>query len=417
VAPVAFFCRSTTSDKAPAGPDAEEDTEVAHQMTETHAESQPIPSPAPAPAPSTGPSRRRSSLDLWLNIGLVVLLLGVLGLAGYFAYNVYVDRIAQDQTTAAGRITAALARQVRTDPNNAVLRVRLAEALGAQEKYPQAIEQLNAALKIEPKHAGAYLDLGQIAIFTKQYEAAKAYFQKVVDITDASGYQNLDPAREQALYNLGILALNENQYDQAAGYFKASLRIRGDASDTYYQLAKALKGIGEIDGAIQNLEMAITFDPGFAEAHYFLGELYKIKKDDVNASYQFVQASKLAPTADQPRQAVEAFGPASKWLADARTKSAAGDLEGALTAVLIARNLDDKNFDAALLHAQILEKRSDPKSALSVYREALKLQPNNAAVKAKISELEKIVAATTAQTTAATVKKKRAKKKVVATKK
>jgi tetratricopeptide (TPR) repeat protein len=350
-------------------------------MTDVSAETDPI------------PGRRRAGLNLWLNLVLALLVIAMLGAAAWFGYSVYRDKQSNIATTAAGRLAALLQEQVRTNPNDVVLRVRLGEALGGMGKYADATEQLNQALKIDPKHIGAHLDLGLVALAAKDPGSAESYFKKVLDLTEGGQYAALDQSRETALYNLGLLSMDKKQYADAAGFFKAALVIRKDSSDTYYQLAKALEGMGEIDGAIQQLEIGINFDPGFAEAHYFLGQLYKKKGDDVNASYEFVRAMELAPDGDPPREAVEAFGPASKWVAKARTDLAGGNLEGALTSVLVARNLDKKSFEAAKLHAEILLKRGALKDALDVYRQAAVLDEKNAEVKAQIAALEPQVAA------------------------
>jgi tetratricopeptide (TPR) repeat protein len=334
-------------------------------------------------------------VDRWLNIAVAVLVVLVLGVAMVFAYSVYRDRQAQEASSASGRIAAALESQVRKSPNDVVLRVRLGEAYGALGKYQQAIEQFNAALKINPNHSGAYLDLGMVAMLTKNNSSAKTYFQKVISVTDGSEYAGLSSVREQAFYNLGVLALGDKNYSEAAANFKAALQLRRDSSDSYYQLAKALQGLGATDDAIHQLEIGLQFDPGFAEARYFLGQLYQQKKDDVNASYQFAQAVKLAPGSDPPRQALDAYGSASEWIDKAKKALASGEIEGALTDVLVARNLDDKSFEAAKLHGQILVKRGNPKDALDVFQQAAKLNPKDAEVQAQISALTKQVAALT----------------------
>ena len=353
--------------------------------------------------------------DRWLNITLVLLLFAIVAGIGLFAYTIYRDRQTEDQSTATGRIAAALGAQVRTNPNDVIARVRYAEALGAMAKYQQAIDQLNAALKIDPKHTGAYLDLGMIAQLTQNNSAAESYFLKVISLTDASQYSGVDPSREQAFFNLGTLVLGEKRYGDAAGYFKAALRIRGDASDTYYSLAKAYQGLGDADAAIQQLETALQFDPGFAEAHFFLGQLYAQKKDDVNASYQFAQAAKNAPTADPPKQALDAYGSASDWISKAKTALGEGEIETALNDILVARNLDAKSLDAAKLHGQILVQRGDLKDALDVYRQAAALNPKDTDVRRQIAVLTAQVAALTPAKAAAV--KKAATKKVAAAKK
>ena len=357
-------------------------------------------------SPQATPSFR---IDQWLNIVVVALLVAVLAGVGFFGYSIYRDRQIEDQSSATGRIAAALGDQVRRSPNDTVLRVRYGEALGAMGKYQQAIDQFNAALKIDPKHVGAYLDLGMVAQLTKNFGAAEGYYQKVLSLTEGQDYANVNPTREQAYFNLGTMMLDQKRYADAAGYFKASLRIRNDASDTYYSLAKAYQGLGDADAAIQQLEIALQFDPGFAEAHYFLGELYQEKKDDVNASYQYAQAVKLAPTADVPKQALEAYGSASDWLAKARQALGTGDIETALTDVLVARNLDASSFAAAKLHGQILVERGSLKDALDVYKQAAALNSKDADVQAAIAKLTPQVKALTPAQSAAMQKAAAAK--------
>jgi tetratricopeptide (TPR) repeat protein len=337
------------------------------------------------PAPTL--KRSKSRLDLWLNSMLIVLLVGVLAAGGWFAYTIYLDKQGENATSAAGRIAAALADQIRKKPNDAVLRVRLGEAYSAMDKFPQAIEQFNAALKINPKHTGAYFDLGAVAMMNERNSDAQHYFEKVISLTDGDQYENVNPTRELAYYNLGIIALAEKRYSDSAGFLKAALRIRKDASDTYYQLAHALRGLGDVDSAITQLEIGLQFDPGFAQAHYYLAELYKQQGDLVNASYQYKKAVDLAPSATPPQKALKALGSASDWLNKAKSKMASGDKDAALNAVLISRNLDPKSYPAAKFHGDLLVQRDQLKDALDVYRQAAAIQPKNAEMKALVASI------------------------------
>ena len=341
----------------------------------------------------TKPSRASRNSDAYLNIALVTLLVVVLGVGSWFGYTVYRDRQMEFNSSATGRLVEVLRQAVRKSPNDAAIRVRYGEALGAMGKYQDSIEQFNAALKIDPKHEGAYLDLGMVAMLNKDNGAAERYFQKVVSLSDDSQYAAMDQMREQAYYNLGLLMLDEKRYTEAAGFLKGALAIRNDASDSYYQLAKAYQGLGDIDSAISQLEMGLQFDPGFAEAHYYLGELFKLKKDDANASYQFAEAVRLAPDADQPKQALEAYGQSSDWVAKARAALAAGSLNQAITDAVIARNLDQKDFAAAKLHADLLLQSGNLKGALASYQDAALIRPADPVVRAQVKALLAKIAA------------------------
>ena len=349
-------------------------------MTDAHIENDTLDAPSPSGTPR--------NIDFWLNTALIVLAIAAIGGAGFFGWTVYKNRQAENSTSAAGRVADAISQQIRKNPNDAVLRVRLGEAYSDMGRYPDAIAQFNAALKINPKHVGAYLDLGVVAMTTQNYDQAKIFFQKVIDLTEADQYQGIDETRESAYYNLGLVAMAQKRYSDAAGFFKGALRIRSDASDTYFQLAHALSALGDDDSAIQQLELGLQFDPGFAEMHFYLGQLHQKQGDLVNAAYEYKKAAALAPQADPPRQALDALGSASDWIAKARKQAAAGDLETAVTSILIARNLDPSSFEAAKVHGDILVLRKDLKDALDVYKAALALNPSDAAMRATVADLK-----------------------------
>lgn len=400
---MAIASQALAPDPVPADLGATKDEEVAPDMTDVQANSAPIGSPDKTEIASTAPIKKRKSTDIWLNVIVVVLILGVLGVGAYFGYTVYRDKQLENATSPAGRVAAALSSQVRKNPNDAVLRVRLGEAYAAMGKFPQAIEQLNAAIKINPKHVGAYYDLGMVASMNKRQSDAEAYFQKVISLTDSEDMANVDATRENAFFNLGLIALDRKEYDQAAGSFKAALRIRSDSSDTYYQLAHALQALGDTDGAIQQVGMAVTFDPSFAEAHYYLGQLFQSKQDQVNASFEFRNAANQAPGNNPPQQALAAMGTAASWVSKAKASFSAGDLSSALNSALVAGNIDPTNKDAAALLQQI--DAANPKAMLDAYTAIALRDPTNAVVQQRIVVIKKQVPAPPKSTSKSTKKK------------
>jgi tetratricopeptide (TPR) repeat protein len=340
-------------------------------------------------AEATQPQTRtnKQSLDRWLTVAITLLVVALLALAGYFGYTVWADKRSSELTSGPMRLIQSLESQVRAQPNQVIYRVRLGEAYGAAGKYDKAIEQFKQALKLDPKHVGAYLDLGMVAMLTDNPEQAEKYFQKVVELTEGAEYSRVDDRRENAIYNLGLLKLEQHEYEEAAGYFKEALRIRKDASDSYVNLARALKGMGDNGGAIENLEIALAFDPNFPQAHYMLGEIYRSQKDDVNASYHFYKAAAAAPGEELPAEALAAYGTAAEWMAKATAAEGAGDLDEAVQKVLVARNLDPSNAKAVALHASLLAKKENFKGAIEVCLEALKLDAKDKATTALLNQL------------------------------
>jgi tetratricopeptide (TPR) repeat protein len=337
------------------------------------------------------PSPRRNRLDSSLNIILLVALVAVIGIAAIFGYSIWQDRQQRAQATPALRTINELEGQSRKAPGNVPLHVRLGEAYAAAGMGAKATQQLKIATKLDPKHTGAWLDLGMIAMNEKKYPEAKGYFTKVVDLTAGADFQNVNNRRESALYGLGMIALESKQYEEAVGRFKEALRIRDDASDTYYHLALAYRGMDEDDAAIDQLQLALAFDPSFGAGNYLLGQIYLDRKDFVNASYHMRTASVSAPDSEQVKTALDTIGPASSWYDKSQSQMKAGDLDQAVESVLVARNLDPENADYAKAHAKILVLRKDTTDALDVYLQAARMDPKDAKVQSEIKRLTPLV--------------------------
>lgn len=324
--------------------------------------------------------------DRYLRWAVAIVAVAVLAVGSLFAWTVYRDRQAADEANPAMRVVRALTQQVRQAPNDVILRVRLGEALAAAGKPDQAVEQLNAALKIDPEHTGALLDLGQIAVMEERLPEAQRYFKRVVDITGGSDYETTDSRREVALYQLGRLAFNEKEYEAAAGYFKEALRIRKDASDTYFMLAQALDALGDAQGAKRQLEIALAFDPNFPQGRYFLGELLLREGDRAAAAEQFARALRFDREAPEPAKALEQFGDAAELAKKAEASLQAEPVK-ALEHIRIARALAPESVDYMKLHARVLLELGRKRDAYEVYKLAQTAAPDDAEIKKAVESL------------------------------
>ncbi|MDH4139950.1 MAG: tetratricopeptide repeat protein [Coriobacteriia bacterium] len=338
----------------------------------------------------TGLSERvgQNRLDNILNGIIVTLVVAILAFAAFFGLSVWLTNRADYQARPTARAVENLKERVRANPNDPGLRVALGLALGTDGQYDEAVEQFNNALKLNEDFVTAYRGLGLVAYLQNDYEAASAYLLKVVELTEGSEFRDVNNTREEALFTLGVMSIDKKEYEDAVGYLKGALRIRRADSDTYYQLARAYRGLGEIDAAIEQLEYALAFVPAFAEAHFLMGELYTEKGDEINAAIFYTQAAQQAPGADPPQERLQQFGTPEERIHAAREALDQGDLEKALKEILVARALDYENPEAAKLHGAILVVRKDFKDALDVYNEALELAPNDQEIKDAIESLK-----------------------------
>lgn len=337
-------------------------------------------------ARSIVPARR--PLDRALAFIGATLLIAVFVAGAYLAYSIAEGRAIEQGADPRTRLFAELGAQIEQSPNDAALRVKLGEAYAAAGRMEDAVRELNVALELSPEHTGAHLVLGMVALMERDHEVADEYFQKVIDLTEGSEFRDIKLNRELAFYYLGESALDTARFEEAIGYFKAVIRMNRGAADAYFGLGLAFKGVEDYVSALEQFEISLVFDPEFAQAHYEMGQVYLAQDDRINAAVHFARAATLAPDNELPAEALASIGTAEQWEETARTALDDGDTEAALEAVLITRALAPDEPDHAMLHGEVLEAMDDAEAALAVYREALELAPDDAAINAAIDRLE-----------------------------
>lgn len=333
------------------------------------------------------PQKPKRDYDLVLTVVIGLLAVAVIAVGVWLGYSVYRQNQLDDASSPALRALGELSDVVREYPNDAAVRVRYAEALATAGMYDKAMDQLRNAIKIDPEHGGAYLDMGLVAMAQEEYPSAERYFKKVIDLTEGKQFQDVSDRREAALYNLGVIAVADKRYEDAVGYLKGALRIRKDASDTYLALAQAYRGLEEPDKAIDNLSVALAFDPNYAKARFELGMLYLEVSNEPSAAVELRRSLDLAPDADPVSEALESMGPLEKRIAAAEAAYADGDYKAALDYATIAVAIEPANPDALMIYGLAREKGGDKDGAIMVFRSVLDADPENVGAQEALDRL------------------------------
>jgi Tfp pilus assembly protein PilF len=335
----------------------------------------------------------RTGADLWVNRALGAVVVAIVVLGAYFGYSYYRAQQQARLASPALQIVDQVQKLVDKSPNDATLRVRLGEALASAGDDTNAKAQLLAAVKMNPKYAGAYQDLAEIALLDKDNANAEIYLTRLLALTSTGEYQDVNDRREFALFSLGELTLEQRRWTDAIGYFNAALAIRKDASDTYLRLAQAYHGSGDDTSAMQQVNIALEFDPKYPEAHYFRGTLYLAIGDKVDAAWDFRAALDGAPDQAEAKAALASLGTFDQWLADAQAAFSSGDLTVAAGDVSIARSIQPSSYAAAMLHGRILDQQGKYSDAADAYSIAVKVNPTDkvaaAAYKAALAAAKK----------------------------
>jgi len=187
----------------------------------------------------------------------------------------------------------------------------LGVALAGEGRFPEAIQQYQAALQIEPNAANVQTDYGNALAGSGRAPEAIAHYDAALrvlpdspithnDLANAlaatpgrmpeaiAEYQTalrLKPDYEEARnnlaqvqshgaemqYNMGVDLARNGKPEAAIPHFEEALRLKPDYVDAHNNLGVVLAGTGRVQEAISQFEAALRIDPNSADAHVNLG--------------------------------------------------------------------------------------------------------------------------------------------------
>jgi tetratricopeptide (TPR) repeat protein len=149
-------------------------------------------------------------------------------------------------------------------------------------KYQDAVQELRAAIAIEPEIRGAYYQLG-FALFqlNESREAAQAFTKEL----------RFDPPDPYSLYYLGRIRADQGQREQSISFFEKSLDA-GEVLDVRERLGGIYLALGFADKAIHFLEASVRARPEDGSLHYLLARAYKQQGRDAEAKIEFDAAGR-----------------------------------------------------------------------------------------------------------------------------
>jgi tetratricopeptide (TPR) repeat protein len=176
----------------------------------------------------------------------------------YTAYRVYSDLAAESLLSLS--IVA---------PNSARMHQAMAHELAKQGNNAAAIENYQAALKLDPALPGLHFELAEMLNVSSapgDREKAEGEYKKALEV---------NPSDEQAERRLGDIAARRNDLQQAYERYTRAVQLRPDDAEANLGLAKVLMAMGRPQKAEPLLEHAIQLDPTSAVAHFRLSTIYR----------------------------------------------------------------------------------------------------------------------------------------------
>ena len=219
-----------------------------------------------------------------------------------------------------------------SDLGDAYYHFARAQALEATGDWPEALEEYEAALELDPTNSLIYSEIAASYLRRQQISQAVEYAERAVradeDNLDAhqllssiytSQLQNapadqavgqdtlnraieelehvvrLDPSEREAYLTLGRLYRFADEPERAAQVYRDFLEVSPGSGDVAVPLAELQIEAGNADEAIEILKELTENQPGHERALILLGEAYIQTSDFASAADAFSEAVALAP--------------------------------------------------------------------------------------------------------------------------
>ena len=165
------------------------------------------------------------------------------------------------------RSIETLERARELEPKRAVIPYRMAIGYYYTQRFAQAAEQCQEALRLAPNYNPAYFLMGMSKLAIHDLERALAALQRAVAFEDASPLYHCE---------FGETLLQAGRVTDSKRELSRTLELDPKSAGAYYRRARALRQEGDLTGAIHDLEAAVAIDPGITLAYHDLWRLYKV---------------------------------------------------------------------------------------------------------------------------------------------
>jgi arylsulfatase A-like enzyme/Flp pilus assembly protein TadD len=154
------------------------------------------------------------------------------------------------------------------------------------ERYKEAIPQLQEVLKEQPSVGLANLELGRAYNGLGNYSEALPWLRKAVELTPESG---------RAHYELGVALAETGDWADAASQLEIAVAHAPDSDDMHFYLGMAYDELGRATDAAKSLQEALRFNPNHYRANLLLGRILGMQNRPQEALPYLERAVKLQP--------------------------------------------------------------------------------------------------------------------------
>lgn len=200
-----------------------------------------------------------------------------------YLYGVSLIQVAEHKE--ARKLFESLSAQ---NPKSAQARFYAAQGFAMLEDYDRALKEFRSAAELDPKMLQVHYNAGQSLIRLNRLEDAEREFRAELVLNSAD---------ITAKYHLAYVLLEQKQQTAAAvALLRETVAVRPQYADAQYQLGKTLIDQGEVNEAIEHLEIAARAEPSKDYIHYQLSIAYRraSRNADADRELQLYRALKAS---------------------------------------------------------------------------------------------------------------------------
>ncbi|MBN8644591.1 MAG: alkaline phosphatase family protein [Planctomycetes bacterium] len=179
---------------------------------------------------------------------------------------------------------AVLEALLRHHPDLPDAKVFLGAALIAEGKPEQALAHLEAA----QSHASVAPErdclIGRAYALMRQPDKAESAYARAA---------HADPHNPKAHAGLATVALIRGRFDAAAEHAFQAVQVQHFFPEGHFLLGQALTWMKQFDQAVQFLNIAVSMQPGYLDAHRFLASIHRSRGDVDNARKHRLAAEEI----------------------------------------------------------------------------------------------------------------------------
>lgn len=162
--------------------------------------------------------------------------------------------------------------------------IRADVAINSHRDFAQALEDMNEAIKLQPKYAGFFINRAFLRHNLDDYYGAMSDYDYAIQ---------LDPQNHVAYYNRALLLAEVRDFDKALLDLDRVIQLRGVDYRALYNRAIIRKEKRDFRGALDDIQQVIDAYPQLA-AGYFLRSEIKRDMGDNTAKADFDRSMALA---------------------------------------------------------------------------------------------------------------------------